>query len=140
MLDGGTAQVGARAIVSRPRLYAHLDAGARRALTLVSAPAGAGKTMLVRSWLRDHAVAPGPVAWASIDRRDWNANELWREIARALGEAGATPGGSLPEELHTLPARLTLVIDDIHHLTSVDANAALATLLIDAPPGRRLIL
>src|SRR4051795_11815470 len=140
MLDGGTAQVGARAIVSRPRLYALLDGGAQRALTLVSAPAGAGKTMLLPSWLRDRAAATAPVAWASIDGRDWDATEFWRETARALRDAGAGPHGSLPEELHTLPHALTLVIDDIHHLTSVDANAALATLLIDAPPGRRMIL
>src|SRR3954469_19882961 len=136
MLDGGTAQVGARTVVPRPRLYALLDSGAQRELTLVSAPAGAGKTVLVRTWLRDHAAAPGPVAWATIDRRDWDATDFWREITRALREAGVATDGSPGER----PEALTLVIDDIHHLTSVDANAALATLLIDAPPGRRLIL
>src|SRR4051812_17051116 len=136
MLDGGTAQVGARTVVPRPRLYALLDSGAQRELTLVSAPAGAGKTVLVRTWLRDHAAAPGPVAWATIDRRDWDATDFWREITRALREAGVATDGSPGER----PEALTLVVDDIHHLTSVDANAALATLLIDAPPGRRLIL
>src|SRR4051812_9434347 len=136
MLDGGTAQVGARTVVPRPRLYALLDSGAQRELTLVSAPAGAGKTVLVRTWLRDHAAAPGPVAWATIDRRDWDATDFWREITRALREAGVPTNGSQDG----LPEALTLVIDDIHHLTSVDANAALASLLVGAPPGRRLIL
>src|SRR4051812_10499439 len=133
MLDGGTAQVGARTVVPRPRLYALLDSGAQRSLTLVSAPAGAGKTMLVRTWLREHAAPRGPVAWASLDRRDWDATDFWREIGSALRAGGIATDDAVPNGLRGLPEALTLVIDDIHNLTSVDANAALATLLIDAP-------
>jgi LuxR family maltose regulon positive regulatory protein len=140
MLDGSTAKVGARTVVPRKRLFTLLDDGAPRALTLVSAPAGAGKTVLVRSWLRDHATPGGPVAWASIDPRPWDTGDFWREIARALRAGGIAVGDALPEELGSLPDALTLVIDDIHNLTSVDAYAALAHLLVDAPPGRRLIL
>src|SRR3954452_7733907 len=140
MLDGATAQVGARTVVPRPRLYALLDGGAQRSLTLVSAPAGAGKTLLVRTWLREHAAPRAPLAWASLDRREWDAAGFWREIARALRAAGIATDHGLPDALRALPDALTLVIDDIHNLTSVDANAALATLLIDAPRGCRLIL
>jgi LuxR family maltose regulon positive regulatory protein len=49
-------------LVSRPRLFARLDAGTQQLLTLVSAPAGAGKTTLLATW-SSSARPPAPVAW-----------------------------------------------------------------------------
>lgn len=49
-------------VVHRPRLFALLDRGAAGPVTLVCAPAGSGKTMLLASWLRT-AAARGAVAW-----------------------------------------------------------------------------
>src|SRR3954447_3195922 len=127
MFTGATDQAVARAVVPRPRLYELLDAGARRALTLVSAPAGSGKTVLVRAWLRERAVpGAGPVAWAAIERDDWDAAGFWRETARALRAAGIATDHALRDELHALPRSLTLVIDDAHRLASPDAREALA--------------
>ena len=53
--------------VSRPRLHESLDEGARRELTVVSAPAGFGKTSLLADWSRRSEL---PVAWVSLDERD----------------------------------------------------------------------
>src|SRR5829696_5715100 len=53
--------------VARSRLYARLDEGVRRDLTVVSAPAGFGKTTLLADWSRQSGL---PVAWVSLDERD----------------------------------------------------------------------
>ena len=53
--------------VPRPRLYERLDEGARHELTVVSAPAGFGKTTLLADWSRRSEL---PVAWVSLDERD----------------------------------------------------------------------
>src|SRR5689334_4890653 len=72
--------------VPRPRLHARLDAGAP--ITLVAAPAGWGKTVLVASWARGSEV---PVAWLTVEQGD---------DANRLGQA-----------LRSLPPRAVLVID-----------------------------
>jgi LuxR family maltose regulon positive regulatory protein len=59
-------------LVPRPRLTARLDAGLRGKLTLVSAPAGYGKTTLVSDWIARSQV---PAAWLSLDASD---NEVGR--------------------------------------------------------------
>src|SRR3954452_2281057 len=53
-------------VVPRPRLFEHLTAGVRGPLTLVSAPAGSGKTVLASTWATSGR-APGPVVWISLD-------------------------------------------------------------------------
>src|SRR3954451_12759037 len=54
-------------VVPRPRLLARLDAGLGRKLTLVSAPAGFGKTTLVGAWV---AACGRPTAWLLLDDGD----------------------------------------------------------------------
>ena len=54
-------------LVSRPRLFERLNAGMDRKLTLISAPAGFGKTTLVNAWLRN---TDQPFAWVPLDRGD----------------------------------------------------------------------
>ena len=51
----------------RPHLLAHLDRGLNHKLTLVSAPAGYGKTTLIATWLQDSSRA---VAWLPLDKHD----------------------------------------------------------------------
>ncbi len=62
-------------LVSRPRLIERLNAGLHRKLTLVSAPAGFGKTTLLSEWV---AGCGRPVAWVSLDEGD---NDLVRFLA-----------------------------------------------------------
>ncbi|HZR45011.1 MAG TPA: transcriptional regulator, partial [Ktedonobacteraceae bacterium] len=72
-------------LVERPRLLVLLDAGMERKLTLVSAPAGFGKTTLVRQWIADrstHQHLP-PVAWVSLDAGDNDPVRFWRYVITA---------------------------------------------------------
>jgi len=56
-------------LVSRPRLIEQLNAGAHRKLTLLSAPAGFGKTTLISEWVQalGGATPPTAIAWLSLD-------------------------------------------------------------------------
>src|SRR5438876_8745254 len=69
-------------VVSRARLFADLDTLSETELTLVSGPAGSGKTVLVSSWL---AVRPDLcVAWITLDPGDDDPVRLWRYVAHAV--------------------------------------------------------
>ncbi len=67
-----------RGYVMCPRLIARLESGRQRKLTLISAPAGYGKTMLAASWLRQLDAAK---IWLALDELD---NDLMRPIAHLV--------------------------------------------------------
>jgi LuxR family maltose regulon positive regulatory protein len=69
-------------LVARPRLLARLEDGARQPLTLVSAPPGFGKTMLVAGWLQ--ARPDLSAAWLSLDEADDQPLVFWRYVIAAL--------------------------------------------------------
>src|SRR5213080_5119892 len=68
-------------VVSRPRLLERLNAGLHRKLTLVSAPAGFGKTTLVSAWV---AGCDRPVAWLSLDAGDSDPTRFLTYLVAAL--------------------------------------------------------
>src|SRR3954465_9422681 len=68
-------------VVSRPRLIARLNAGLHRRLTLISAPAGFGKTTLVSAWV---AGGDRPVAWLSLDAGDNDPTRFLTYLVAAL--------------------------------------------------------
>jgi len=68
-------------LVSRPRLIARLNAGLHRKLTLISAPAGFGKTTLLSEWA---AGCGRPVAWVSLDKGDNDPMRFWAYFIAAL--------------------------------------------------------
>ena len=68
-------------LVPRPRLYEHLDEGLTRKLTLVSAPAGFGKSTLVTEWLSER---DRPVAWLSLDEGDNDPVRFWTYLIGAI--------------------------------------------------------
>src|SRR5687768_11596408 len=78
-----------RALVVRARLLARLDAGLERALTLLSAPAGFGKTTLLSQWLQR---VERPVAWISLDARDDDPTLFMRYLVAALRILAPTIG------------------------------------------------
>src|SRR5919202_2158334 len=84
------------ATVPRPRLSDHLSRGIDARLTLVSAPAGFGKTTLLAAWL---ASAPRPerlTAWLSLDQSDNDPTAFWTYVIAALRTvAPAVGSGSL---------------------------------------------
>ena len=72
--------------VRRDRLLAALDRAARRPVTIVTAPAGYGKTTLLAQWLAEPDRPP--TAWLSLDAGDDHPERLWSHVAAALRRAG----------------------------------------------------
>jgi LuxR family maltose regulon positive regulatory protein len=145
-------------VVARPRLFGLLDEGVAGPVTLVSAPAGSGKTMLIASWLRSEGRFPAPVAWVDVERDEADATRFWIGVMDALRDSGAitedhplaalapAPGGQhefvrrLLAGLERLPGTVVLVLDDLHLLRSEEAREGLEHLLSHAPPGLRTIV
>lgn len=81
-------------MVTRPRLRRQLEEGLRlgRPLTLVSAPAGYGKTTLIAAWLHqleaEPADLPVHIAWVSLDDDDNNPGRFLEYVAAGIQEAG----------------------------------------------------
>src|ERR671910_2096212 len=71
-------------LVARPRLTARLEREAGHKLTLISAPAGFGKTTLLVEWLRERAGGEGSVAWLSLDEGDNDPTRFLSYLVTAL--------------------------------------------------------
>jgi LuxR family transcriptional regulator, maltose regulon positive regulatory protein len=143
--------------VSRPRLFDLLHDGTEQLLTLVSAPAGTGKTTLLASWSSSRR-PPGPVAWLSLDAGDNDAARFWAYVLAALCQSGAVPRdgtlrrlapqpGSNKSFLPLLVSGLTelstpvvLVLDDLQDITDATVLHGLELLLRHAPSQLRLVL
>jgi LuxR family transcriptional regulator, maltose regulon positive regulatory protein len=141
-------------VLARHRLHERLADGARGPLTLISAGAGCGKTVLLSSWL--HSGGPGlPTAWLALDTRHVSRTRFWSDALAALRSTGAVGTGELAElaapqadassddfadrvvvALSEVSRPLVLVIDDLHELTSEEALAELGYVIVHA--GRRL--
>ncbi|HEV8151373.1 MAG TPA: hypothetical protein VGP78_00505, partial [Solirubrobacteraceae bacterium] len=130
-------------LVVRPRLLGLLDRGALGPLTLVSAPAGWGKTALVSTWLAGGS-APGDPAWLSLGREDRDRRAFWGGVLRALGlPPAAEPDGVVAQIVAALAGRkepVTLVLDDFHEITDPVAAAEVQTLVEHAPAALRLVV
>ena len=140
-------------LVARPRLHRMLDGAGR--VTLICAPAGSGKTMLVSSWLN----GAGDVGWVGVDRGETDPIRFWSSVMDALRASGAvtaddplatlTPapaGGQdeflarLLDGLDRLPRTVLLVVDDLHELRTVEALEGLEQLLAATPAQLRTIV
>ena len=130
-------------LVERPRLREVLAAGEERALTLVSAPAGFGKTTLLGEWAKSRSAQGRSVAWVSLDETDNDPARFLTYLVGALQtfEEGIGEGvlaslrspemppveavvASLINELADLSREIVIVFDDYH--------------LIDSDPSTRL--
>jgi LuxR family transcriptional regulator, maltose regulon positive regulatory protein len=144
--------------VARPRLLRLLDTGTRGPLTVLAAPPGAGKTVLLASWIM-HGNPPGPVAWVTVDRGDDDPARFWSHVVAALRSSGAVPPGGplaglgppapdalqgflavLVNGLAELPGPVVLVLDDLHEATGPAVAAGLRFVLRQAPPPLRLVV
>src|SRR5918998_4772321 len=74
-------------LVARPRLTEGLDREPGRKLTLISAPAGFGKTTLLGKWLKDREGEEGSVAWLSLDEGDNDPVRFLSYLLTALGRS-----------------------------------------------------
>ncbi|MDR3470538.1 MAG: LuxR C-terminal-related transcriptional regulator [Devosia sp.] len=145
-------------IVLRPQLAERLNEGlaAGNKLTLVSAPAGFGKTTLVGEWV---AGCGRPVAWLSLDEGDSDPSRFLtyliaalQTVAPGIGEGVLTvlqaPQPPPPESTLTallndvaaIPSAVVLVLDDYHVLDARPVDDALAFLVEHLPPQLHLVI
>ena len=149
-------------LIHRPRLVAQLDAGLpqQRKLTLVSAPAGFGKTTLLGAWI---AESERPAAWLSLESADNDPLRFWRYVVAALqtlpsfseAEVGATIPATLASpqpppievlltdllnEIAATPEPFLLVLDDYHVIHESAIHDGLAFLLEHLPPTLHLVI
>ena len=144
-------------LVARSRLSQSLARGAVAKLTLISAPAGFGKTTALAAWLA-HGEQQRSVAWVSLDESDRQPASFFTYVVAALHRAAPTVGaGVLPvlraaqppvetvlttvlNELGALPHGLDLVLDDYHLADGPDVAAGVAFLLEHLPPRVHVVI
>ena len=123
-------------------------------LTVLSGPAGAGKTTALAAWAVD-SHWPGPVAWFTLDEYDNQPGVFWRYLPAALRQAGlllpGTERGDQPADCAAARARITsaletqhpsalLVLDNLHLLRDHRIADQLAYTLRQAKPGLRVVI
>ena len=145
-----------RSLVARPRLSGRLSRGSDARLTLISAPAGFGKTTVLTAWLA--ATDGRAVAWLSLDESDRQPGTFWTYVITALQTAVPGVGASvLPllqaaqppiesvlasvlNELSAVPNDVDLVLDDYHLVDGPDVRAGMVFLLEHLPPHVHLVI
>ena len=148
------APVAGGGIVFRPALVGRLTGAAR--VTVLSAPAGSGKTVLLQSWVCAAALTEC-TAWVPVQGEERDPQRFWIAVADALRGTSAGAGLVRPltvapdldgwavverllEDLSRLPERIWLVIDDLHELESSETLLQLTQLALRAPQQLRLVL
>jgi LuxR family maltose regulon positive regulatory protein len=154
-------------LVSRPRLIERLNAGIYRKLTLISAPAGFGKTTLVSEWV---ASCERPATWLSLDEGDNDSTRFLTYLVAALqtlalpalspveGNAAKVGEGvlgvlqspqppptesiltALLNEIAIVPDNFVLVLDDYHVIDTKPIDNALTFLLEHLPSQMHLVI
>ncbi|HEX3313101.1 MAG TPA: AAA family ATPase [Streptosporangiaceae bacterium] len=157
-IKGGplTVALAALGLIDRGDLVAALDRAATRKVTIISAPAGSGKTSLLRAWA-GRPGQPGRLAVLQVQRDQQDAQQFWLALLGAVRQATGTDNGAEPpaatpdfkgqamagrvlSELAGARNGVTLVVDDLHELNSPEAFAQLTRLLTSLPPQVHAIL
>jgi len=149
--------------VARPRLIERLQAGLPHKLTLISAPAGFGKTTLLTEWIhsRGEVILPLLVAWLSLDENDNEPLRFWSYLLAALQTADGGLAKSaqaalqspaaltlleelvltpLLNEIAVRPEPIMLVLDDYHLINTQAIHDGLTFLLDHQPPQFHLVI
>ncbi len=145
-------------LVPRPRLAERLQLGARSRLTLVSAPAGFGKSTLLAEWLASTSTAGSATAWVSLDDGDNDPVLFWRYVIAALRTAAPEVGASaisalaspdppiqsvlatVLNELNAVPSDVVLVLDDYHVIGSTEIQDGMAFVVEHLPARVHLVI
>src|SRR6266567_1887288 len=148
--------------VARQRLLSRLDNGLERSLTLISAPAGFGKSTLLSAWitsLKDAKPTSYSLAWLALDEGDNDPIRFWRYIITACQDIHTAIGASALALLHgpdmpSLESIITILINDIvacslqsiliiedyHLIVSPQIHKSLAFLLDHVPANMHVVL
>jgi hypothetical protein len=149
-------------LVHRPRLLAQLNKGLTRKLTLISAPAGFGKTTLVADWAHRSLLSDTRMAWISLDKDDNDPSLFLTYLIVAFKQVGCidenlaerlldmlqSPQSPPVKDVVTtiinavaeLSSRLIIVFDDYHLIEETFVNEALAFLIEHLPPQLHLVI
>lgn len=149
--QAGAGEAGATraGLIDRRELVSALDHAVEKRVTVISAPAGSGKTSLLRAW----ADRQSAVAFVSVKPGQYDAQLFWLAL---LGAVRAVTGGTAQPpapgfngqamvdkvlaELTAYGAPIVLIIDDLHQLTSAEANEQLTNLLTNLPADAHTVL
>jgi LuxR family transcriptional regulator, maltose regulon positive regulatory protein len=144
-------------LIRRHDLLAALDRAAQKRVTIISAPAGTGKTSLLRVWAEQQG-QDCRIAFVTVRPGQHDMQLFWLTVQGAVRAAAGTGEGEaqLPaaapdssgselvdkvlSELEESNDRFILVIDDLHELTSPEAAGQLTALLTRLPPGVRTVV
>jgi LuxR family transcriptional regulator, maltose regulon positive regulatory protein len=148
--------------ISRQRLLARMEESRQGKLTFVLAPAGSGKTTLVRQWIETQG-QDTQVAWLSLDPEDDDPIRFWHYVLTACEHFEGKTGQealkllsnnqsffpllvlkqiltSFLNDAARLPSRLLLILDDYHVMTSSQIHESLAYLVDHLPPTLHLVI
>ena len=145
-----------RDFVARPRLIEKLNQGLQGKLTLISAPAGFGKTTLISEWLGQRE---WPVAWLSLNENDNTPTRFLAYFIAALQSIDAQLGQTAQIDLQSphLPSfdvlltflindiiacaqQVVLVLDDYHLIDAPVIHQSLTFFLDNSPPNLHLVI
>ncbi len=144
--------------VVRQRLDERLDRVWTSTVTLVSAPAGFGKTTSLVHWWAGAAGPGRSLAWVSLDERDNDPVRFWRYLLAAVRRAAPGTGDAvaalldtaspstdtvvtgLLNDLHGLAGDLAVVLDDYHVIDDPDVRDSLALLVENLPQQAHLVI
>src|ERR1041385_2475765 len=148
-----------RGLVPRPRLSDRMNRGAEAKLTLVSAPAGFGKTTLLADWLATVAVDGRKVAWLSLDQSDGRPTSFWTYLVAALQTVAPDVGQTavsllqspqpapietvlttLLNDLSRISNHVVLVLDDYHLVDGRELQDGMAFFVDHLPPRLHLVI
>lgn len=145
-------------LVSRPRLVRRLNDGLSSGchLTLVSAPAGFGKTTLLSEWAQS---SERPLAWLTLDEGDNDPVRFWRYIITGLNRIAPAVGADLLPMLQSTPplpvealvtdlvnelaainTPLVLVLEEYHLIEQEEIHTGLNFLLNHIPPSLYVVI
>ncbi len=145
-------------LVPRPHLTDRLHRGTQSRLTLVSAPAGFGKSTLLAEWLAAAPPDGSVTAWLSLDPSDNHPVVFWTHLIAALQAAAPGVGASalsllespersieavlapLLNELNAVPNDIVLVLDDYHAIDAHEIQAGMAFMLEHLPAQVHLVI
>ena len=146
-------------LVPRPRLAELLAEGINRKLTLISAPAGFGKTTLLSEWRMIHRGSEFPLAWVSLEEADNDPSRFLSYLIAALHAIEADTGEAIRNSLRSpqppriesvitapineiaaIPKDFALVLDDYHVIANEALHYTISSLVDHLPPQAHLII